>query len=133
VLGALLWGFHNAHTGRCFPSYEAIAAKAECCRDTVYEAIKVLEWAGVLTWQNRITRAVVRQRDLFGRWTHRRTVIRTSNAYVFRDPRLQLAGIPAAKSENQTGTQNQETQRYLRPVLRAKSEAQFVADTDRDA
>ena len=29
VLGALLWGFHNAHTGRCFPSYEAIAAKAE--------------------------------------------------------------------------------------------------------
>ena len=40
MLGALLWGFHNAHTGRCFPSYEAIAAKAECCRDTVYEAIK---------------------------------------------------------------------------------------------
>ena len=66
VPGALLWGFHNAYTGRCFPSYEAIAAKAECCRDTVYEAIKVLEWAGVLTWQNRITRAVVRQRDLFG-------------------------------------------------------------------
>jgi hypothetical protein len=60
VLSALLWGFHNAHTGRCFPSYEAIAAKAECCRDTVYEAIKVLEFAGVLSWQNRTTRAVVR-------------------------------------------------------------------------
>lgn len=28
VLEALLWGFHNAATGRCFPSYEAIAAKA---------------------------------------------------------------------------------------------------------
>src|SRR4051794_17984149 len=28
VLGALLWGFHNAQSGRCFPSYEAIAAKA---------------------------------------------------------------------------------------------------------
>ena len=22
VLGALLWGFHNAGNGRCFPSYE---------------------------------------------------------------------------------------------------------------
>ena len=108
MLEALLWGFHNARTGCCFPSYEAIAAKAECCRDTVYEALKVLEWAGVLTWQNRITRAVVRQRDLFGRWSNRWTVIRTSNAYVFRDPQPQLAGVPAAKSENPTGTLNQE-------------------------
>ena len=133
VLGALLWGFHNAHTGRCFPSYEAIAAKAECCRATVYEAIKVLEWAGVLTWQNRITRAVVRHRDLFGRWTHRRTVIRTSNAYVFHDPQPQHAGVSGAKSENPTGTQNQEIPRYLRPVLRERCEAQSGADLDRDA
>jgi hypothetical protein len=34
----------------------AIAAKAECNRDAVYEALKVLETAGVLTWQNRIVR-----------------------------------------------------------------------------
>jgi Helix-turn-helix domain len=108
VLTALLWGFHNSRDGRCFPSYEAIAAKAECCRDTVYEALKALEWAGVLSWQNRITRAVVRQRDLFGRWSNRWTMIRTSNAYVFRDPQPQLAGVPAAKSENRAGTQNQE-------------------------
>ena len=67
VLEALLWGFHNSRSGVCFPSYEAIAAKAECHRSTVAEALKALEWAGVLTWQNRITRAVVRQRDLFGR------------------------------------------------------------------
>ena len=133
VLEALLWGFHNSRTGCCFPSYEAIAAKAECCRDTVYEAIKVLERAGVLTWQNRITRAVVRQRDLFGRWTQRRTVIRTSNAYVFRDPQPLLAGVPAAKSENLTGTQNQEIPRYLRPVLRERSGAQSAAEIDRDA
>lgn len=32
------------------PSYEAIAATAECCRDMVYEAIKVLEFGDVLTW-----------------------------------------------------------------------------------
>ena len=40
-------GFHNARTGCCFPSYEAIAAKAECARSTVAEALKALEWAGV--------------------------------------------------------------------------------------
>ena len=64
VLGALLWGFHNAHTGCCFPSYEAIATKAGCARSTVAEALKVLEWAGVLTWQHRITRVRERCRDL---------------------------------------------------------------------
>jgi hypothetical protein len=110
VLEALLWGFHNARTGCCFPSYEAIAAKAECCRDTVYEALKVLEFAGVLTWQNRIARIQVRERDLFGKWASRWRVIRTSNAYVFRDPQQRPEGVPASKSENPAGTQNQEIQ-----------------------
>jgi hypothetical protein len=59
--------------------------------------LNTLEWAGVRIWQNRITRALVRQRDLFGRWSHRWTVIRTSNAYVFRDPQPVLVGVPAAK------------------------------------
>ena len=54
VLEALLWGFHNSRDGRCFPSYETIAAKAECARSTVAEALKALEWAGVLTWQNAL-------------------------------------------------------------------------------
>ena len=108
VLQALLRGFHNSRSGCCFPSYERIAERAECARSTVAEAIKALEWAGVLSWQNRITRALVRQRDLWGRWSTRWTVIRTSNAYVFRDPQPQLAGVPAAKSENRTGTPNQE-------------------------
>ena len=30
VLQALLWSFHNAASGLCFPSYEAIAEKAGC-------------------------------------------------------------------------------------------------------
>ena len=55
VLEALLWGFHNSRTGICFPSYERIAEMAECARSTVAEALKVLEWAGVLSWQHRIT------------------------------------------------------------------------------
>jgi len=109
VLEALLWGFHNSRSGCCFPSYEAIAAKAECARSTVAEALKALEWAGVLSWQNRITRILVRERDLFGQWADRWRVIRTSNAYVFRDPNH--PGLPcgfSCKSENLPGTRNQE-------------------------
>ena len=109
VLEALLWGFHNAHTGACFPSYEAIAAKAACCRDTVYEAIKVLKLAGVLTWVNRIVRERVRERDLFGQWVSRWRVLRTSNAYAFRDPNPATASRLASKSESPPGTRNQDS------------------------
>ena len=70
--------------------------------------LKVLELAGVLTWAHRIARIQVRERDLFGKWASRWRVIRTSNAYVFRDPQQPLAGVPASKSENPTGTQNLE-------------------------
>ena len=62
----------------------------------------------MLTWQNRITRIHVRERDLFGHWASRWRVIRTSNAYVFRDPQPRPEGVSASKSENQIGTQNQE-------------------------
>ena len=133
VLEALLWGFHNSRSGCCFPSYEAIAAKAECCRRTVAEALKALEWAGVLTWQNRITRAVVRQRDLFGRWTQRWTVIRTSNAYVFRDPKVAVSAGFSAECKNPPGTPNQEIPGYLKPVLRERMEVRSIAEMDRDA
>jgi hypothetical protein len=51
---------------------------------------------------------LVRERDLFGQWAAHWQVIRTSNAYVFRDPKLQLSGGFLCKSENPTGTQNQE-------------------------
>ena len=97
--------FHNSRSGLCFPSYEAIAAKAQCARSTVAEALKALEWAGVLTWQHRITRVRERCRDLFGHDGWRWRVIRTSNAYVFRDP--------ASKSDQRTGTPNQELSKPL--------------------
>ena len=100
VLGALLWVFHNARSGACFPSYETIAEKAGCARSTVALALKALEFAGVVTWQNRITRIRERCTDLFGRTGWRWRVIRTSNAYIFRDP--------ASKSDYRTGTPNQE-------------------------
>jgi len=116
VLQAMLWGFHNSKSGLCFPSYEAIAAKAQCCRDTVYEAIRALETADVLTWVNRIVREQVRERDLFGKWVPRWRIVRTSNAYMFRDPLPCAQGRPdnqggagdhgGAKSENPPGTLN---------------------------
>ena len=109
VLQALLWQFHNAHTGACFPSYERIAAKAGCARSTVAEALKAMEWAGVLTWQHRITRIRERCTDLFGRSSWRWRVIRTSNAYTFRDPKCAHRRQLPSKSENQAGTQDQES------------------------
>jgi hypothetical protein len=102
----------SGHGPRCrkrrFPSYERIAEKAECSRTTVYEALKVLEWAGVLSWQNRITRIRERCRDLWGREGWRWRVIRTSNAYVFRDPQAAVSGRPASEFGNRMGTLNQE-------------------------
>jgi Helix-turn-helix domain len=108
VLMALLWSFHNSRDGRCFPGYERIAEQARCARSTVAEALRALEWAGVLTWQHRITRIRERHQDLFGHDGWRWRVIRTSNAYVFRDPQPQLAGVSSAKSENPAGTQDQD-------------------------
>jgi DNA-binding MarR family transcriptional regulator len=114
VLEALLWGFHNARSGLCFPSYETIAAKAGCARSTVAEAIKALEEAGILSWVNRITRVRDRMPDLFGQLASRWRVIRISNAYHFRDPRpgggTQQAGDRgnSSKSEFPSGTQIQE-------------------------
>jgi hypothetical protein len=65
VLEALLWAFHNACSGVCFPSYEKIAEAAHCARSTVAEAIKALEDAGVLTWVHRIKRVRESAPDLF--------------------------------------------------------------------
>lgn len=91
VLGSLLFGFHNAKNGRCFPGYERIAEHAGCSRATVYMAIKALEAAGLLTWVNRIVRVREWGMDLFGRAQNRTRVIRTSNAYTFVDPLTQGA------------------------------------------
>jgi hypothetical protein len=96
VLKAMLWEIHNPKTGYCFPSYEAIADKAECCRDTVYEAIKALEASGILDWVHRFDKIFIE-----GSWQY----IRTSNAYLFRDP-LPCENIPENRnrSENPAGT-----------------------------
>jgi hypothetical protein len=67
----------------------------------------------VLNWQHRITRVRERCTDLFGREGWRWRVIRTSNAYAFRDPQaVNSRGVPS-KSDYRTGTQNQEDSKLL--------------------
>jgi hypothetical protein len=68
----------------------------------------VLELAGVLPYQHRIARIQVRELDLFGRWASRWRVIRTSNAYVFRDPQRPLVGVPGCECKSPPGTPDQD-------------------------
>ena len=117
VLGALLWGFHNAASGRCFPSYERIAERADCTRSTVYEAINALERAGILTWVNRIVRIREWGPDLFGRAQNRWRVIRTSNAYTFNDPQPSAKPTLFSKSEFPTGTADPEFKKEAPKLL----------------
>ena len=86
VLEALLWGFHNAVSGLCFPSYEKIAEKAGCARSTVYEAIFALEAAGLMTWVHRLKRVREAVAGLPGIGATRTRVVRSSNGYTFNDP-----------------------------------------------
>jgi len=88
VLDAMLWLIHDGKTGQCNPAYATIADKAGCAPSTVGEAIRALEAVGILSWVNRIRRVGTRERDLFGHWTTTWRVLRTSNAYVFHDPKI---------------------------------------------
>lgn len=106
VLHALVWNFHNAHTGRCFPSYETIADAVECAVSTVAKAVVALEEAGILTWANRLVRLTFRSIP---------KIIRTSNAYAFNlppddlgdlSPQRKMAKRP--KSDKRCGTLSQD-------------------------
>jgi hypothetical protein len=83
IFRALLFDFHNVKNGWTFPSYKRIAEAAYCAASTVAEAIKALEAAGLMTWDNRIKRVRERCPDLLGPNGWRWRVIRTSNAYRF--------------------------------------------------
>lgn len=117
VLGAILWGFHNCQTGKCFPAYETIAEKADCSRATVYSAIHALERAGIISWVNRIRRIREWGPDLFGRAQNRWRVIRTSNAYTFNDPKAAAKPPESSKSKIKPGTSDPDLISYVPRVL----------------
>ena len=125
VLEALLWAFHNARSGLCFPSYETIAEAAHCARSTVAEAIKSLEEVGVLSWVQRVKRVREQCSDLLGDSGWRWRILRTSNAYNFRDPSPAGDRQNSSKSDFQTGTPNQE----FFSSMSAQSSAQFNAQS----
>ena len=108
VLEALLWAFH---------SYETIAKAAHCARSTVAAAIKGLEDAGILPWVQRVKRVREPCPDLLGPHGWRWRVLRTSNAYNFRDPSPAADCPKSSKSEKPTGTPNQE---FFSPIREAK-------------
>jgi len=109
VLSAMLWKFHNKWTGYCFPKYESIAKEAKCCRDTVYEAIKALEAADILTWVNRFDKIPIECRGAFGRVFTFWKYVTLSNAYCFRDPLPCATEYDPYVSENPPGTLNQKS------------------------
>ncbi len=74
VLKALLYGFHNAATGRCDPSLDTLARMAGVARSTVAEALNRLEAAGLVRRVAR-WRAVAANGGL--------VVLQLSNAYLF--------------------------------------------------
>lgn len=82
VAEKLLFKFHNAASGRCFPSYKALAAAAGCAVSTAQKAVAALERLGVLSWVHRLKREVV---------DGVLCVRRSSNGYAFSVP----AGAPA--------------------------------------
>jgi hypothetical protein len=86
VLEALLWAFHNVRGGLCFPSYEKIAEAAGCARSPIARALKSLESCGILSWVHRLKRVREPGPDLLGDNSWRWRVLRTPNAYDFRDP-----------------------------------------------
>jgi hypothetical protein len=83
VLRALLRRFYSHRNGTCFPSYDAIAEAAGCCRATVAAKLRILEQLGII---ETIRRKVVAS---FTSRVHRvrfDVAVQTSNSYRFNLP-----------------------------------------------
>lgn len=70
IYEVLLFAFYNPRTGQCFPSHQAIAAKARCGVRTVQRALKWARDNGLIVWAHGLVREGWR-------------VLRTSNRYAF--------------------------------------------------
>jgi hypothetical protein len=117
ILRALLMQFHNAGSGRCFPSYKRICEAVGCSKATVAASLRALEECGLLTVCNRLVR--VRWRDeLACVWRVR--VMRTSNGYSFPSP---ARAAEASKFNFQTGTRDQVSSLPLSAALSRLKEA----------
>jgi hypothetical protein len=102
VLEALLWAFHNAKSGLCFPSYDRIAEAAHCARSSIAGALHALEDCGVLSWVHRLKRVREPCPDLLGADGWRWRVLRTSNATVSASPARPNLQRPIFRPEQRT-------------------------------
>lgn len=93
VAEKLLFRFHNAASGRCFPSLDALARSAGCSLSTVQRAIRALEALKVLSWVHRLEWRFVEVPGL-GR---QRVPRRTSNGYQFFLPPCLAAPVGVAQ------------------------------------
>jgi hypothetical protein len=80
VLRALLKRFYGYRDGTCFPSYEAIAEAAGCCRATVAAKLRVLERLGIIETVRRKVVASFTSRAQRVRFD---VAVQTSNSYTF--------------------------------------------------
>jgi hypothetical protein len=123
VLRALLRRFYSHRDGTCFPSYDAIAEAAGCCRQTVAAKLRILEQLGIV---ETIRRKVVAS---FTSRAHRvrfDVAVQTSNAYRFNLPiadRAQHgdAALPLLKPKATT---------WEFPKIEAESEFPAVTSTE---
>jgi len=77
VFRALLLTFLDAQSGRCDPSYEAIAKRANVCHQSVANALSRLEATGLLTIVRRLVREI--ENGVL-------KVRQASNCYSFSEP-----------------------------------------------
>ena len=83
VLRTLLRRFYSYATGECFPSYDAIAEAAGCCRSTVATKLRILEQLGLIETIRRKVVATFTSRAHRVRFD---VAVQTSNAYCFNLP-----------------------------------------------
>ena len=124
MLRALLRRFYSRRTGECYPSLDAIAEAAGCCRATVATKLRVLAELGII---EVIRRKIVQS---FTSRVHRvrfDVAVQTSNSYVFNHAladRPQHGDLalplfrPAGQSSEQAGSKFQaETSHTVKNTL----------------
>ena len=96
VARVLLLRFHNAGSGHCYPSYDALQRATGFCRATIAKALAILERLGVL----KIMRRLVRTYDASGRTVARQG----SNLYAFVEmPTIFMLPKPPASPRRRFG------------------------------
>jgi hypothetical protein len=96
VLRVLLYVFHNAQSGRCDPSYEALQKATGYCRQTVAHALARLARTDIVLITRRLCRQwVTRTSPITGRIESYVGTTQTTSLYAFREPRAWAEHLPA--------------------------------------